>query len=58
MSEQEIAKLLRPLAAQIAADTQLLDEDFDAHAPAFGRQTVASTLISTPTSSAHHSCER
>jgi monoamine oxidase len=43
-SEADVAELLRPLAAQISADAELLDDDFEANAPAFDAISVAQYL--------------
>jgi monoamine oxidase len=42
--EAEVAEQLRPLAAQIAADAKLLDENFDELAPRFDSISVADYL--------------
>lgn len=42
--EAEVAAALRPLAEQIAADSALLDEDFDANAPQFDAISVEQYL--------------
>jgi monoamine oxidase len=43
-SEEQVAQQLRPLAAQVAADAALLDEDWERYAPRFDRVTVAGYL--------------
>ncbi|MGQ9865466.1 MAG: flavin monoamine oxidase family protein [Pseudanabaenaceae cyanobacterium] len=40
----EMAEALAPLAAQLAADAKLLDEDFDQYAPALDRLSVTAYL--------------
>jgi monoamine oxidase len=42
--EDEVAEKLRPLAAQIAHDAALIDEDFDRYAPNFDRLSVTQYL--------------
>lgn len=43
-SEAEVAAALRPLAAQITADADLLDQDFELHAPDFDAVSVTQYL--------------
>jgi len=42
--EAQVIKDLRPLAAQIAADSALLDSDYDTHAPVFDKWSVQDYL--------------
>lgn len=42
--EAQVVKDLRPLARQIAADSALLDSDYDTHAPAFDKGSVQDYL--------------
>lgn len=43
-SEADIAEKLRPFAEQVAADSALLDEDFETHAPTFDAISVQAYL--------------